>query len=182
MVVAVGPGQGSNSTMFPYLPAAVRVPREGVGRPRTTPDSVMADKAYSSRGHRALLRGRGIPAVIAESRDQQGHRRRRGSRGGRAPLTDPAKYAKRRVIESGFERFKQWRGLATRYDKLARLRSRSCRERSSCGSPLSPSGDDHGRRFALMPMCGRQTEPPSLPGGQAIHSPQRGCLQPKHGK
>ena len=119
MVIAVAPGQGSDSRMFTHLLAALRVPREGAGRPRTTPDAVMADKAYSSRAHRALLRGRGITAVIAEPADQQAHRKRRGSRGGRPPHTDPTKYAKRHVIENSFQRFKQWRGLATRYDKLA---------------------------------------------------------------
>lgn len=119
MVIAVGPGQGSDSKMFPHLLAAVRVPRDGVGRPRTTPDAVLADKAYSSRVHRTLLRSRGITAVIAEPRDQQSNRKRRGSRGGRPPLTDPGRYVKRHVIENSFERFKQWRGLATRYGKLA---------------------------------------------------------------
>lgn len=79
----------------------------------------MADKAYSSRAHRALLRSRGIQAVIAEPRDQQANRKRRGSRGGRPPKTDPDRYAKRHVIENGFAQIKQWRGLATRYDKLA---------------------------------------------------------------
>ena len=39
--------------------------------------------------------------------------------GGRPPHTDPTKYAKRHVIENSFQRFKQWRGLATRYYKLA---------------------------------------------------------------
>ena len=57
--------------------------------------------------------------MIAEPRDQQANRKRRGSRGGRPPLTDPGRYAKRHVVENSFERFKQWRGLATRYDKLA---------------------------------------------------------------
>lgn len=88
--------------MFPHLLAAVRVPREGVGRPRATPDSVTADKAHSSRPHRALLRSQGIMAVIAEPRDQQANRKRRGSRGGRPPQTDPGGYAKRHVIETSF--------------------------------------------------------------------------------
>ena len=119
MVIAVAPGQGSDSRMFPHLLAALRVPREGAGRPRTTPDAVIADKAYSSRAHRAVLRGRGISAEIAAPADQQTHRKRRGSRGGRPPRTDPSRYAKRHVIETSFQQFKQWRGLATRYDKLA---------------------------------------------------------------
>lgn len=51
--------------------------------------------------------------------DQQGHRRRRGSRGGRPPAFDAATYKGRNVIERRFCHLKQWRGLATRYDKLA---------------------------------------------------------------
>ncbi len=54
-----------------------------------------------------------------QPRDQQGHRKRRGSRGGRPVSYDPVDYKNRNVIERGFCRLKQWRGLATRYDKLA---------------------------------------------------------------
>lgn len=32
---------------------------------------------------------------------------------------DPDSYKDRNVIERSFNMFKQWRGLATRYDKLA---------------------------------------------------------------
>lgn len=119
LVMLLGPGQGSDSRMFPNLLAALRVPRTGPGRPRTTPEVVMGDKAYSSRGHRALLRARGIKAVIAEPADQKANRKRRGSKGGRPPAFDSEKYKQRHVVETGFNVFKQWRALATRYDKLA---------------------------------------------------------------
>jgi putative transposase len=105
--------------MFPHLLAAVRVHRVGPGRPRTTPAAVIADKAYSSRANRALLRARGIRAVISEPSDQARHRRARGSREGRPPGFDPDAYKRRNVIERSFNALKQWRGLATRYDKLA---------------------------------------------------------------
>ena len=65
------------------------------------------------------LRRRGIAAVIPEPSDQIAHRKRRGSRGGRPPAFDAADYKGRNVIERGFNTTKQWRGLATRYDKLA---------------------------------------------------------------
>ena len=52
---------------------AIRVPRLGPGRPRTRPQAVLGDKAYSSRAIRAELRQRGIVAVIPERADQQGH-------------------------------------------------------------------------------------------------------------
>jgi hypothetical protein len=62
----LGPGQGGDSPMFPVVMDAVRVPRLSGGRARTRTDAVMGDKAYSSRANRALLRGRGIKAVIPE--------------------------------------------------------------------------------------------------------------------
>ena len=62
---------------------AIRVPRIGAGRPRTTPEAVLGDKAYSSKAIRTELRRRGIVSVIPEPRDQQAHRKRRGLDGGR---------------------------------------------------------------------------------------------------
>ena len=105
--------------MFPNLLNTIRVPRNGRGRARTRPDAVLADKAYSSRANRGLLRSRGIKAVIAEPSDQVGHRKRKGSNGGRPPKFDTEAYKGRNVVERSFNVLKQWRGLATRYDKLA---------------------------------------------------------------
>lgn len=90
-----------------------------VGHPRSRPDAVRGDKAYSSRAIRAHLRSRGIKAVIAEPDDQKGHRRRRGSRGGRPVNFDAVDYKNRNVIERSYCHLKQWRGIATRYDKHA---------------------------------------------------------------
>lgn len=115
----IGPGQGGDSPMFPHLLAALAVPRTGPGRARNRPDKVLGDKAYSSRANRQLLRRRGIAAVIPEPDDQLGHRRRRGQRGGRPVNFDAETYKGRNVVERSFNVFKQWRGLATRYDKLA---------------------------------------------------------------
>lgn len=105
--------------MFPVLMEHLRVERFGSGRTRTRPDAIRGDKAYSSRAIRTHLRERGIKAVIPEPADQIGHRTRRGSRGGRPPAFDADDYRGRNVIERGFCDTKQWRGLATRYDKLA---------------------------------------------------------------
>jgi len=80
---------------------------------------VRGDKAYSSRAIRAELRRRGIIAVIPQPSDQIAHRERKGARGGRPPAFDAADYKGRNVIERGFNVNKQWRALATRYDKLA---------------------------------------------------------------
>jgi transposase len=91
----------------------------GPGRPRTTPLALRGDKAYSARAHRSLLRARGITAVIPEPADQIGHRRNRGSRGGRPVGFDAEDYKNRNVVERAFNQLKNWRGLATRYDKHA---------------------------------------------------------------
>ena len=119
MVIALTPGQASDSRALPALLAELRVPRLGPGRPRTTPEALRGDKAYSARAHRALLRSRGITAVIPEPADQIGNRKRRGSHGGRPVDFDAEDYKNRNVIERAFNKLKNWRGLATRYDKHA---------------------------------------------------------------
>lgn len=119
MVVLIGPGQGGDSPMFVPLLSQLHVGRLGRGRPRTRPDRVLGDKAYSSRATRALLRARDIKVTIAEPADQAGHRKNRGRAGGRPPAFDAAAYKGRNVVERSFNRIKDWRGLATRYDKLA---------------------------------------------------------------
>jgi putative transposase len=119
LVVLLTPGQAGDSPMFETLMDHLRVDRPGHGRPRTRPNAVRGDKAYSSRAVRAHLRRRGITAVIPEPDDQKRHRQRRGQAGGRPPRFDAVDYKGRNVIERGFCDTKQWRGLATRYDKLA---------------------------------------------------------------
>lgn len=119
LVILIGPGQGGDSPMFAPLMSQLFVARLGPGRARTRPDSVLADKAYSSRANRTLLRDRDIKAVISEPSDQKGHRRRRGRAGGRPPAFDTNAYRGRNVVERSFNSFKDWRGIATRYDKLA---------------------------------------------------------------
>lgn len=105
--------------MFLPLMEQLRVQRPG-GPPRTRPAAVRADKAYSSRAIRAHLRARRITAVIPVPDDQKGHRLRRGSAGGRPPKFDADDYRGRNVVERRYCHLKQWRGLATRYDKHAR--------------------------------------------------------------
>ena len=95
------------------------MPRLGGGRPRTTPDALLADKAYSAKAHRDVLRARGVKVVIPEKTDQQANRKKRGAKGGRPVGFDAEDYKNRNVVERGFNKLKNWRGLATRYDKHA---------------------------------------------------------------
>ena len=118
-MVLLTAGNAHDTTMFAPLIAGLRVTRNGPGRPRTRPDHLLADKAYSSRAARDLLRRRSIAHTIAEPADQKANRRRKGSAGGRPVGFDAARYARRNTIERGFCQLKQWRGLATRYDKHA---------------------------------------------------------------
>jgi transposase len=94
----------------------IRIPHR-VGRPRTRPARVLADKAYSSRRIRRWLRERGIKATIPEPADQIRNRRRRGSRGGRPPAFDREIYKGRNVVERAVNKLKGFRAVATRYDK-----------------------------------------------------------------
>uniref|UniRef100_UPI0035E40EF3 IS5 family transposase n=1 Tax=Streptomyces physcomitrii TaxID=2724184 RepID=UPI0035E40EF3 len=118
MAFVLTAGQAGDAPAFPDVMDALRVPRPR-GRPRTRPDVVLADKAYSSRVIREHLRRRGIRAVIPVPADQRGHRLRRGHQGGRPPAFDREAYKQRNTVERCINRIKQWRGLATRYDKTA---------------------------------------------------------------
>jgi transposase len=96
---------------------AIRISRRGLGRPRTRPGAALGDKAYSSAANRAYLRKRGIKAVIPVKEDQKKHRRGRGSAGGRPPTFDAARHKERNTVERCFAKLKQFRAVATRYDK-----------------------------------------------------------------
>lgn len=98
---------------------SIQVPRIGPGRPLVRPAHVLGDKGYSSRAIRTWLRRHGIAHTIPERADQARNRLRRGSNGGRPPAFDRDVYKQRNVMERCFNRLKQWRGIATRYDKTA---------------------------------------------------------------
>ncbi len=116
--IIVTPGQRHESTQLPNVLGAIRVDRrDGLpGRPRTRPELLLADRGYSFPGCRELLRNLNIRHVIPERVDQQ---RCRASRPGRKPGFNREAYARRNVIERCVNRLKQWRGIATRYEKRA---------------------------------------------------------------
>ena len=115
VVVQLSPGQAGDEPPprgFPLLDALADIGHR--------PAHLLADKAYSHPSTRRELRRRRIRHTIPERRDQVEHRKAKGSSGGRPPTFDPERYRERNTVERGFGRFKQWRGIATRYDKYAR--------------------------------------------------------------
>lgn len=105
--------------MFEEVIEQILLQRPGRGRPRTRPGRVLADKGYSAKRIRLYLRRRRIGCVIPERKDQIANRQRKGSRGGRPPVFDTVLYKRRNLVERCFSKLKQFRAIASRYDKLA---------------------------------------------------------------
>lgn len=119
LALLVTPGQwGDAPHMIPVLDR-IRVPRPTGGHPRTRPDRLSGDKAYSSRRNRRYLRRRQIKHTMPERRDQRTHRQNRGSRGGRPTSFDHSRYARRKEAERTINQLKGFRAVATRFDKRA---------------------------------------------------------------
>ena len=114
--VIVTAGQRNESTQLGAVLDAIRVARSGSGRPCTRPECLIADRGFCFPSCRKLLKNRNIPHTIPEGRDQ---RERRAKRPGRSPSFDAEIYARHNVVERCVNRLKQWRGIATRYEKRA---------------------------------------------------------------
>lgn len=80
LALLITPGQrGDSPQLIPVL-ERIRVKRLGGGHPRTRPDHLGGDKAYSSRRNRRYPRRRQIKHTIPEPKDQRANRRRKSRR------------------------------------------------------------------------------------------------------
>jgi transposase len=124
LAVVVTPGNVNDSTVFDTLMSALRVPRAATGRPRTRPTRVLADKAYSTRAIRSGLRGRGSgpSSPSAPTRSPTGSGAAVPADG--HPRSTPKATRPRNVVERCFCRLKQFRAVATRFDKSPTATSR----------------------------------------------------------
>lgn len=75
------------------------------------------DKAYGARKPRKLIQRRGIRCLCPEREDVKKHRPGCGSRSGSPPSFNPNEYKGRNVVERAINRLKDFRAVATRYDK-----------------------------------------------------------------
>jgi transposase len=117
--VLLTPGQAGDNPQLLALLDQISVRRPGPGRPRSRPEAVLADKAYSHPSTRQALRARRVRFTSPERADQIARRKAQGSAGGRPPAFDAEEYKQRNVVERCFARLKQFRDLATRYAKRA---------------------------------------------------------------
>ena len=119
MALHLSEGQVHESTQMQATLDAVRVPRPGKGRPRKRPVRVLTDMAYRGKGCRQALRSRRISALIPTQERERLARKKKGSDGGRPFFFDKQEYKKRNVVERCINKLKQFRRVATRYDKRA---------------------------------------------------------------
>jgi len=108
MTFLLTPGQQHDSTVAEDLMRQGAVRRGGRGRPRLRPKRVVGDKAYRSRRFRRFLSRRGIRYTLPRKRNEC----QRGR-------FDKAIYRERNRVERFINRLKQFRRVATRYEKRA---------------------------------------------------------------
>jgi transposase len=100
------PGQQHECTVFEQLLEQGAIRRAGRGRPRRLPERIVGDKGYSYNFIRRYLRRKGIRYTIPRRSDQT-----------RTGPFDKAIYRERNRVERLINRLKQYRRIATRYEK-----------------------------------------------------------------
>lgn len=110
--IVLSPGQAHESQFAQRLLDGIGVQHQN-GSMKRRGHAVLADKAYSGHALRNELKNSGIKAVIPRKTNEK------MASDGRSQL-DRKAYRNRNVIERCFGRLKEYRRIATRYDKTAR--------------------------------------------------------------
>ncbi len=92
---------------------SVRLPGKR-GRPRSKPDALAGDNAYSPKRIRHYCHRRNITPVIPENKQQ---RRNRTKKPGRKPRLNKVLYRQRNIVERLIGWLKENRRLAMRFEK-----------------------------------------------------------------
>jgi transposase len=108
MALVLTAGERNERTALPELMSQGAVKRKGPGRPKLRPKAVVADRGYTGKPSRDYLRRRRISAVIPQLKTEKTPR-----------LMDWGLYRERNLVERLVGRLKEYRRIATRYDKLA---------------------------------------------------------------
>jgi transposase len=108
MAFVLTPGERNEKAALPELMRRGAVKRLGPGRPKVRPRAVVGDRGYSGGPTRDHLRRRGISPIVPQLRTEKTPR-----------LMDWDLYRERNVVERLVSRLKEYRRIATRYDKLA---------------------------------------------------------------
>jgi transposase len=108
MTSVLTPGERHEAPAFEHVMDQGAVKRPGRGRPKLRPRRLVGDKGDSSRTIRSYLRRQGIRITIPRTTNER-----------RTGPFDRALYRQRNRIERLINRFKQFRRLATRYEKRA---------------------------------------------------------------
>jgi transposase len=108
MSIILTPGQQHESTDFIPLMESGGVKCQGPGQPKLRPRRASADKGYSSKAIRQYLRRKGIRITIPHKKNEH-----------QTGPFDRDVYRGRNCVERLINRLKQFRRLATRYEKLA---------------------------------------------------------------
>ena len=107
-MVVLTAGERHERPVLPLLMERGSVKRAGRGRPRIRPERVAGDKGSSSPTVRRYLKERRIGAIIPTKAIEVPD-----------PAFDRDAYRERNVVERPINRLKQWRRIATRYEKRA---------------------------------------------------------------
>lgn len=97
VAITLSPGQAADKAAVAALLAA-----------HPAPGDVVADRGYDARAVLDLIAARGGRGHIPTQRDRRVQRR-----------VDPALYRQRNLVERFFSKLKQFRRVATRYEKTA---------------------------------------------------------------